>query len=82
MSYDVCKGCNSPAFRCTCGEPCAAELWNAGRPSPRTCGRCGPGPCPKGVVRKGFGIAALSLDDPEVAAMRRLDEKEEPCGEE
>lgn len=25
-------------------KPCAAELWNSGEPSPRTCERCGIGP--------------------------------------
>lgn len=55
-------------------KPCAAALWNAGEPSPRTCERCGLGPCPDGVRRRdGPGVKALPLDDPEVQAMTRLD---------
>ena len=55
-------------------KPCAAALWNAGEPSPRTCERCGLGPCPDGVVRRdGPGVEALPPDDPEAQAMARLD---------
>ena len=32
--------------------PCAVRLWNAGKPSPRTCERCGLGPCVYGEQRK------------------------------
>lgn len=31
---------------------CAARLWNAGKPSPRTCERCKLGPCEFGEVRR------------------------------
>lgn len=55
-------------------KPCAAALWNAGEPSPRTCERCGLGPCPDGVRRRdGPGVEALPPDGPEVQAMTRLD---------
>lgn len=33
-------------------KPCAARLCNEGRPAPRTCERCGLGPCPLGEVRR------------------------------
>lgn len=32
--------------------PCAAQLWNEGKASPRTCQRCGLGPCPLGESKK------------------------------
>lgn len=31
---------------------CSARLWNEGKASPRTCERCGLGPCPEGVRRE------------------------------
>jgi hypothetical protein len=39
---------------------CAAKLWNDGKPAPRTCERCGVGPCPLGIVRKPIGTIALA----------------------